>query len=361
MKIMKCLLILLLPYATFLFSHCALAQANPAINLQGIIDPIVQTSMQQTATPGIAIAIHYGGQDYFFNYGLANKQQNIAVNQNTIFELASITKIFTSTLLAISLQQGKIQLNDPIVKYLPALNQTQNLPIDQVKVVNLATHTASFPRDITDFGVAKTDQAGFYQQLAKWQPSNPIGSQYLYSNVGFGLLGKVLETANGQDFITLLNQGIVGPLNLSNTFVLVPADKTNLEAQGYRQNGEPAPFYTPNFLYGGGALRSSSADMLQFLDANMGVGNVNSTSFSAMQLTQQSYVTVKPTFAMGLGWQRMFRNGNLFMTKNGMNQGFNTFVGFSPLHQYGVVVLTNKRDGNASRIGNQILNQLSTV
>lgn len=336
-----------------------LAQAQDATSLKDTTDNIVAPLMSNKNTPGVAVAIHYQGQDYIYCYGVANVQTQAPVTANTLFELASITKVFTTSALAVLMEQGKIKLTDPINHYLPALVRTQNLPIDQVNVVNLATHTASFPRDITDFGVAKSDQPGFFQALQTWQPSAPISSHYEYSNVGFGLLGMMLENVSGMNYQRLLAQTVLTPLGMNNTFVTVPASKFPMMAQGYNAQNMPAPFYQPQFLYGGGALRSNATDMLQFLKANLGVANNEPANLQqALNNTQQPYYKVRPGFDMGLGWQRMSKTGILLITKNGMNQGFTTFIGFSPEQKYGVVVLTNQRNSLATKMGNQLLQAL---
>lgn len=330
-----------------------------ALDVKQVADGIVTNMMNQQNIPGVAVAIYDQGHAYLFNYGVADNQTQAPVTSDTIFELASITKIFTTSALSVLVQQNKINLNDYIVLYLPMLATTHGLPIDKVKVLDLATHTAGFPRDITGFGASKEDEPGFMQDLTGWQPSTAIGSHYLYSNVGFGLLGKVLENASGEDYQTLITTNILSPLGMTNTFVSVPPAKEMYQAQGYGPRGMSVPAYTPGFLYGGGALRSSAKDMLAFMEANLGVKpNVPLTLQTVLLNAQKGYFQVKPTFTMALGWQRMTKTGNLLITKNGMNQGYNTFVGFAPNQKVGVVVLTNKRDGEATKMGNQILQQL---
>lgn len=349
-------LVKILLLTVFLVSSGTFAQGMSVRNLS---DNIVNNIMSQQSTPGVAVAIFYQGKEYLFNYGVTRLQSTTPITSDTIFELASITKIFTTSALSVLVQQGKVKLTDPIATYLPALANTQGLPIDQVRIIDLATHTASFPRDITGFGADKNDQAGFMQSLKTWQPTTTIGSNYLYSNVSFGLLGKVITNASGQDYQTVITSAITAPLGMDSTFVTVPAALSANQAQGYNPMGNPAPVYQPGFLYGGGALRSSARDLLAFMEANLGVkANVPPDLQTALLKTQQSYYQVKPGFTMALGWQRMTKSGPLLLTKNGMNQGFSSFIGFAPDQKLGVVVLANKRDAQATKIGNQLLQGL---
>lgn len=342
-----------------LFAHSAQAADNNAV-VNRIVNNTVQPFLAKNQIPGVAVAIYYNGQDYYFNYGVADKSRNIPVTKDTIFELASITKIFVTTLLGVEVQAGKLSLTDPVVKYIPKLSNTKGLPIDQVQVVNLATHTASFYRQLEQFGIKAGNVKGFFNKLKTWQPKTPIGSHYLYSNVSFGLLGYVLVNATGEPLANLLRQNITQPLGMNNTYFTLPRDKLALQAQGYRPNNNPAPHYVPANFLGGGALRSSSADLLKFMKANLGikVENASPQLLSAMQFAQQPHFVVRPQFVMGLGWQRIKRGQQLLITKNGGNIGFSTFIGFAPSKQLGVVVLTNRAKGKASNLGNQLLNKL---
>lgn len=344
------------------FFLSSLVMATPADDaaVQQVMDSTVPAFMANNQIPGMSIGVYYKGKDYFFNYGVSNKQNNTPVTKNTIFELASITKIFVTTLLAVAVQDNKIQLNDPIVKYLPALANTSGLPIDKVKVVDLATHTASFPRQMEQFGVVSGNINGLFKRLRNWQPNVPIGSQYSYSNISFGLLGAVLEGATNLSLTQLLQQNIVNPLGMTHTFFRIPANLAEYQAQGYGPRGNPTPRYVPTNFLGGGALRSSAADMLAFMKANLGlnVGQASPALLSAMKAAQQEHFAIKQQFNMALGWEQVRRGQGLLITKNGGNQGFSTFIGYSPSRLLGVVVLSNKAKGKTTKLGHQILHGL---
>lgn len=332
-----------------------------AASVQTIVNQLAPAFIQNQDIPGVAIAISYQGKDYFYFYGAQDANDSIPVNKNTIFDLASISKVYATTLLATEVQAGKIKLNDPIVKYIPELAKTKGLPIDKVTVQELATHTASFPRDVQGFGVALNDRAGLMLALKEWEPSYPIGSAYLYSNVSFGLLGVVIEGATGKPFMAELNQKVLQPLNMKNTFANIPPAKLNLRAQGFKPNGAMSAWYLPTFMIGGGGVRSSAYDMLQFMKANMNLPTANASTslLAAMQFAQQPRFNVNPHMILGLGWQRITRDNALFITKNGGNIGFSSFVGFSPDKKFGVVVLGNKARSHTNALGWKILQALN--
>ncbi len=338
-------------------------QTNSNTGPDQIVQQYVTPWMSQNQIPGVAVAIYYQGQDHYYNFGVADTSTNQAVTQNTIFELASVTKSFTATLLGICVEQGKCQLNDPVTHYLPAFSKNTTAAISHVTLQELATHTASFPRMSQDFGVidpaAANADSQLMSQLAQWQPSIPIGTQYQYSNIGFGLLGEAVANALDTNYSDAVNQYIFQPLNMSSSFVNVPNDQQNRYAQGYNEQGNPAPHYDTSAWPGGGGLRSTSADMLQYLKANMGVLNISPQLSAAMNLTEQGYFNVNPHFTQGLAWQlKDIRNLNV-INKNGENQGFNTYVAMVPQQKIAIVVLANKRGVKPNKIANQILHALA--
>ncbi|APF04066.1 TPA: serine hydrolase [Legionella pneumophila] len=353
----KCIKLSFFSFILWFSSPILLAQPSRVDN---VINKLVQPFIETHQTPGLAIAIYYNGKDYYYNFGFADRKSRKPVTKNTIFELASITKIFISTLVALEVQKGKWNVTDYAVEYTPELSKTKGLPIDRVQIVNLATHTASFPKQMEQFGVNKGNIQGFFTRLKTWRPPVKIGTHYKYSNIGFGYLGYVLENATNETLPNLLKSNITKPLGMSHTFFDVPETLSHYEAQGYRPKNKPAPYYIPANFLGGGALRSSSADMLTFLKANLGIqlGTASAELLSAMQYAQQPFFVVNPNFVMGLGWQRVKRGRHIVITKNGANQGFSTFIGFSPAKKLGVVVLINQARGKATLLGNQILNSL---
>lgn len=332
---------------------------NPASsqNVNQLVPRIVKPFITQNQLPGIAIAIYYQEQDYYFNYGSADIQKKIPVTKDTIFELASITKIFVTTLLAMEVEEGRVKLSDSVAPYLPLSTNIRELPISKVTLMQLATHTSGFPRQMEQFGVDKGNVNDWFISIRKWQPGTPIGTNYKYSNIGFGFLGWILEQITGQNLPELISSNITNPLAMNHTFFKVPINFSDKEAQGYRPNQRKAPKYVAANFLGGGALRSSSADLLTFVKANLGikVNQVSDKLLKAMQQAQQPYFRVKPGFVMGLGWQRMRHGKDLVIIKNGGNQGFSTFIGFSPENNLGVVILINQSKAKATLLGNRLL------
>lgn len=355
-----------------LFSVIACLLFNTTLFAQNTID---NNSIQQIQTqitlwmadykiPGVAVGLYYKGQDYYFNFGVANKSTSSPVTKNTIFELASVGKTLTATLLGICIEQNKCHLNDSVNRYIPQFAQDKNAAINQVTLQQLATHTSGLPRSVNDLGTidlqASNANEVLIHKLMIWQPDKPVGTQYLYSNIGFGLLGKVVTQAMDIDYLTAYSQYIFNPLHMTKSYVNVPNNELTQFAQGYNRKGNSSAHYPPTVWPGGGSMSSTSSDMLQFLKAELGVGQLNKNTLTqAMQLTQQSYLQLKPNLMQGLAWQRLIKDHILIIRKKGMNKGFNNYVAFVPQQKIAIVILTNKRGDKPDKIANQILQELS--
>lgn len=356
-KILCCLTLVLLSSWQNVY-----AEDDPV--LDKIVHQSVSDYMSQQQVPGLAIGIYYRNSDHYYNFGTANKETMQPVTQNTIFELASVSKIFTATLLALCVQQGTCKLDDSVTKYLPALATTNGLPIDKVSLVDLATHTASFPRDVTGFGVERIQSPAargeLMTQLRQWQPDYPIGTYYVYSNISFGLLGEAMSNAFHKSYSDAVTNLIFTPLKMHGSYENVPSSENFRYAQGYWADGTLAPHYGPANWPGGGGLRSTAADLLNFLKANLGVNNPAMPALlsAAIQLSHKQYFQVNPNFSLGLGWQRNTTNNVLMFNKNGMNSGFSSYIAFYPQQKIAIVVLANQRKAMPGILAKNIMSKL---
>jgi len=337
-----------------LVSFLLLASSTP----REAVDSVIFSAMRKESIPGVAVALYDGTSSTIICYGVSNLQRRTPITPDTLFEIASITKVFTSTELALEANRGALQLNDAVTLYLPS-TMRQNPSLGQVTLEMLATHTSSLPRQPPDLPSGmRYNQYLYTQFLQNWRPDKPIGSTYLYSNFGFALLGYVLENREHMTYEALLRRDLFSPLGMSSTGVTVPASLLPRLAQGYAANGQPVPPTQNNIWPGGGAIKSSAADMARFLEANLGVrGSAELTA--AMQLAETGYFHVNDKLTLGLGWQRVpGARGSLIIDKNGGLSGFSSYIGFVPEKKLGIVILANKTDVPCTALGRQILNRL---
>lgn len=194
--------------------------------------------------------------------------------------------------------------------------------------------------------------------LEKWKPSHPIGTNYLYSNLGYGLIGYALAAVNGKSYSEVIQENILRPLNMSSTEIIVPSNLQPYYAQGYSTTGTAAQKYPLNAWAAGGALRSTSHDMLNFLMANLGVKGPQNI-MQAMLWTQQGFVKVNDKLTMGLGWQRVNHEGFLLIDKNGGVEGFSSYIGMVPDKKIGIVLLADRGKTDITQLGRKILIMLA--
>lgn len=310
-----------------------------------IVDQFVNRFMTNKDVPGVAVALYYQGNTYYYNYGVANKSTKQPVTKDSIFEIGSITKVFTSTLLSLEVNSGAMKLDDKVVKFLPPKIAKDGNSINQVTLYELATHTSSLPPGPPNVSLSqradysKSDLMNF---ITNWQAQIPVGSTYKYSNIGYGLIGYALENATHKSYKELLYSMIFNPLRMSNSSLNNPVTYDNY-VQGYDQNNNIAMHWLINAWPAGGAIRSTSSDMLQFLKANLGVIEVsqNPNLNKSMQYAQKGIFNT-PNFTQGLGWEYRSKFNPPLITKNGGTAGFGSIIVLAPDKKAGIVILSNK-------------------
>lgn len=338
------------------FSEAIFAQEEGTPGYFKTVNKAIQQFMQKKKVPGVSVALFVEDKPYAISYGVANVKDNIPVYPATIFELASVTKVFTAILVAENILDGQMALTDPVTKFMPWFYEP-DIPFNRISIVNLATHTSSLPRALPAIKEAYTP-GSVMLFLTNWKPSYPIASKYSYSNLGFGILGYALEGLNRKSYSQLLYDGILEPLAMNSTELVVPDSLKPFYATGYSKEGKPVPYDPVGALPASGALRSSGLDMLKFLQANLGVRG-SKELIKAIRYTQEPYFKVNADLSIGLAWQRTMTGGMLILDKNGGYAGFSSYIGIIPDKKIGVVLLANKGKTGITKLGRSILRNLA--
>jgi CubicO group peptidase (beta-lactamase class C family) len=290
-----------------------------------------------------------------------------ALDGDTVFEIGSMSKVFTSLLLADAVQRGEVALDDPISKYLPAPVKVpeRGRPIT---LQDLANHTSGLPRLPTNMSpkdpenpYADYSVEQLYQFLSAYQLPRDVGSAYEYSNLGAGLLGHILALRAGTDYESLVKTRIAGPLGMTSTSVmLTPSMKARL-ATGHDRLLKPTKGWDLPTLAGAGAIRSSANDMLTFLAAAMDYGQ-SPLRVAMKAMLQNRAPAGAPNMEIGLGWHIARSNGKTIVWHNGGTGGYRTFMGFDPDARAGVVLLTNAASAaGPDDIGRHLLDSTSPL
>lgn len=291
-------------------------------------------------------------------YGTTAKGGRQKVDANTVYDIGSVTKVFTALALADMAKHGDVGLDDPAAKYLP---KDTVIPRDgdrQITLADLATHTAGLPLRPDNLAPKDPDnkyadygEADLYAFLMHYKPPHGIGSNYDYSNPGFGLLGIALARRAGTTCDTLIVQRILEPLDMTDTVrVATPAMKDRM-AQGYSYDVASTDL-TPaehwdfgSGVAGAGGYRSTASDMMKFLQAILGYRKTAlAPAFAAMTKAHRPG-GMMPATAIGLAWNILDQDGSEIVWKNGSVGGFRSFIGYDAAARTGVVVLANAQTG----------------
>jgi CubicO group peptidase (beta-lactamase class C family) len=331
-------LAILLPLA-----HAA-AQTLPDTEIRKILADRIDAQKQGV---GIVVGVIDAQGRRIVSYGSLDPGDKRPLNGDTVFEIGSMTKVFTSLVMMDMARRGEIAITDPIAKYLPADVKVPERNGRQITFEDLSTQSSGLPRMPSNMSpkdaanpYADYTVAQLYQFLSGYQLTRDIGSQYEYSNLGGGLLGHVLALRAGMDYESLVKSRIAKPLAMNSTAItLTPELKARL-APGHNGNLKVVPNWDLPTLAGAGALRSTANDILTFLAANLGyVDSPLAPSMAAMVKVH------KPTGTGGLdiayAWHMFLRTGDSIIWHNGGTGGYQTFMGYDPKARLGVVVLSN--------------------
>ncbi len=309
---------------------------------------------------GIAIGIINEKGTKIINYGKMNVKEIREVTADSLFEIGSITKVFTGILLADMVARGEMKLDDPISLYLPKTVKTPTRNGKEITLRDLATHTSALPRMPTNFKpkdsknpFADYTVAQLYEFLSTYTLPRDIGSKYEYSNVGMGLLGHILTLKTKKDYETLVIERICKPLKMNDTRITLSAGQKSRLATGHGTDLNPTPNWDIITLEGAGALRSTVNDMLKFMAANLGL-----VQTELLPVLQKSHQVPKSADGkqgdVALGWHINKRHETEIIWHNGGTGGYRTFTGFDPTKRAAVVVLSNSGWGQDD-IGMHIL------
>lgn len=299
------------------------------------------------------------------SYGALEKGDPRALNGDTVFEIGSVTKVFTSLLLSDMVQRGQVALTDPVSKYLPAGVKMPQRNGKQITLLDLATHTSGLPRIPGNFKpkdpanpYADYSVAQLYEFLASYELPRDIGAQYEYSNLGGGLLGHVLTLRAGMDYEALVRARITAPLDMNSTSIaLSPGMKARL-AVGHDDKLKPVANWDLPTLAGAGALRSTANDMLTFVAANIGGYTKTPLAPAMAAMLDVRRPSGAPGLDVALAWHIYSSpQGGSIIWHNGGTGGYRSFIGYDPKTRIGVVVLANaETTAGVDDIGLHLLN-----
>jgi D-alanyl-D-alanine-carboxypeptidase/D-alanyl-D-alanine-endopeptidase len=316
-----------------------------AMAVPSIAAPTSQSAIlaARTTTPGTVVELARVTRGGPVVYETAGKlDDGKSANEHTVFEIGSVTKTFTATILASMVLDGSVRLDDPVQKYLPPDVHMPQRNGKVITLLDLATHHSGLPRmpdnmhaqNLAD-PYAGYDKAQMYEFLNKLSLTRDPGALYEYSNLGASVLGTVLANRAGTDYATLLKQRVLDPLGMHETGVVLTADMTPRLAPGHTADGELATLWNFDAMAPAGAIRSTAADLTKFVRCQLGEGPLAKTCLFA----QTPRTTISTTTHIGLIWM----TGDItHITHHGGDvNGWHAGVALAQDRAVGVITLTN--------------------
>ncbi len=319
-------------------------------SLDKVVQKAVKKYMSNKHVSGLSVGVIKEGKSYSYNFGEMKKKSLLRTNNKTIYELGSIAKVFTGTLLANAVLDGKLKLDDDIRKYLkgnfPNLQYNGN-PIKIVHLANLTSRRPSMPtleklggRSPLDENYSgNVDDKDIAEILIKVKLDTLPGTRREYSNFAVCLLGRILEKVYDMSYEQLLENKISKPYKMNQTKITLNQEELKDYAIGYAMDGTPNTYWKNDFLSPAGGIRSSVDDMLLFMHEQLNPKN------KVTDLTHQlTFGTEKNGKGLLWGINRMKKKNQLLWSHDGSTNGFSSLILVFPEIKAGIVLLTNNGD-----------------
>ncbi|QEM83458.1 class C beta-lactamase [Halomonas binhaiensis] len=367
--------VVLLLAASHGVANDAVAGEEGSDQVKSLVDATILPMMQAHDIPGMAVAVTWQGQRRVFNYGLADREREVPVDDETLFEIGSLSKTFTATLGAYAQAEGKLSLEDPASRHWSALTGGS---FDDISLLELATYSAGglplqFPEQVTD----QQQMLDYYRD---WIPDYAPGSHRLYSNPSIGLFGYLVANRLGEPFPDLMEKQLFPPLGLAHSYIQVPDDQQPHYAWGYSKEDQPIRV-NPGMLdveaYG---VKTSATDLIRFIEVNLHPQGLDEPLRKAIETTHTGFYQVGG-MTQGLGWEMysyplkleqlqagnsaemalephevepleppQAPTGEVLLNKTGSTNGFGAYAAFVPSRELGVVLLANRNYSIAERV-----------
>ncbi|MBN2716314.1 MAG: beta-lactamase family protein [Deltaproteobacteria bacterium] len=320
------------------------------IRLEKKLSDYIAQQMKQTGVVGLSITL-VSGEDVVYSrgFGYQDREQRIPATDQSVYRMGSLSKVLTAMAVMQLVEKGVLQLDAPVTRYLPEFHMLSRTPGNNaITIRHLLTHHAGLPTDLMKGADAlhpdtlETFVARLRNEYVVFKP----GEAFLYSNVGYALLGRVIEVVTGETFETYMQQHVFTPMDMNHSGFGDANIAKHLRAQGYI-NGRPGTPY-PVREVSAGALAASTLDMANVIKCvfNNGAPLLHGHSMTEMLTRQNTDTPLDLDIAMGLGWQltnQLGRDKNAGSTAfhDGLIWHFSSYMLLLPEHKLGVIVAAN--------------------
>ena len=339
------------------------AATAPRDPLHDTVARIAERRLAEVGNGGLVVGMVRDGRSLVVGLGSTGWPDGAVPDGRTVFQIASLTKPFTGTILAELIRTGRVRPGDPLRRHLHSVARVPEFDGRPIRLVDLVTHTAGLPNvpETPTFSWSRlADPHNPYKPLtpaevdrwlAGYELATAPGTRFSYSNVGMAVLGEALEQASGASYGQLLRRVVTERFGLADTTLTLDADQRARKAVGHAR-GQPVPDWEAPAMLPSFGLYSTADDLVRWLRVNLGdcPGGCSDDAVQTLALAQS--VQVEGTAlsdpgtlgqgAMALGWfVARAGDGTPILWHSGSTGGFNTYIALSRAHRWGVVALTN--------------------
>lgn len=315
----------------------------------------IQKDMKRLHVPGVAVGVWHKGREVRAGFGVTSVENPLPVTPETLFQTGSISKTYTATLLMQLVEQGKLDLDEPVRKYMPELKLSNESVAEQVTTRHLLTHTGGWVGDyFNDFGNGDDANELMVKDLAQLPQIQAMGKIWSYNNTGFNIAARLVEVLTGKPFETAAQEMLLDPLGLNMTF-FYPSDIlfTHRFVVGHHREGGKTlvsrPWAIGRAGNGVGGVVSTVSDLLKYARFHMGNGKsetgkrvISGKSLAAMRVP---HISAGGRGEMCITWFRNGIGGLMRFGHGGATHGQQAYFFFIPEKDFALAILTNSDDG----------------
>lgn len=326
------------------------------------LDAYIREQMTRWTVPGVVVGVLRDGERETRAYGVTSLETGYPVRHDTLFPIGSISKVYTAALVMTLVDEGTLDLDIPVVTYLPDLRLADERSRDTLTLRQLLSHQSGIFGDYyDDFGMGDDALARCVANFSTLRQLTSPGELWTYCSSGFMLAGRVVEVVTGKPFETVMQQRIIEPLRLDHSFffaheaIVYPnAVGHSLKSPGSDEHEVHRDYLLPRNVAPAGGIILDASDLLTFAEFFMGDGRWNGkrvlspAALEAMltpQVRAAHFATAGFAEWGGLGWAIRFIDGLEVVEHGGSINGFQVKLKFVPAHPFAIAILTNSSRG----------------
>jgi CubicO group peptidase (beta-lactamase class C family) len=316
------------------------------------LSAFIFAKQEEHGVPGYAVGILHEGKEYLAGFGITSTENPVPVDADTLFQIGSISKTFTATLMMRLVEMGKVELAAPVRRYIPDFALQDEEAAAKVTVQDLFTHKAGWVGDIfLDTGWGEDAVAKFVKEMATFEQLTPLNEVWSYNNASFNLAGRIIEVVSGMTFEHAMQEYIFNPLGMVNAFYFAHDAITRKVTNGHIGKKVARPWSLARASHAAGAICTNVREMMQYARFQLGDGTAQSggrvLNQETMRLMQSALTTASNNSAdaTGIAWMLREVGGVMTIGHGGATNGYMAAFYMIPSQNFAICLLSNSSAG----------------